>query len=284
MNVNIYPCIWFDNDALAAAEFYSKAFADTKIVTASPMAVKFQIKEIDLMGLNGGPMFKANPSISFYVTIEDLSELDHTWSVLISGGQELMPLGTYPWSQKYGWLQDKYGVSWQLSFGKKTDVGQSVCPSLMFTNAMNGYTTQAIDFYTSIFKDSSVVGIMKYEAGEPDIEGNVKHAQFKLLDQVFMAMDSSISHQFIFNEGISLVVECNTQEEIDYYWTKLTEGGAEVQCGWLKDKFGVSWQIVPSILPVLMSDSEKAPKVIAAFMQMIKFDIAALEAAANAKV
>ena len=124
-----------------------------------------------------------------------------------------------------------------------------------------------------IFDNSSVVGMMRYEPGEPDVTGYIKHAQFKLNGQVFMAMDSSMEHQFNFNEGLSLVVECDTQQEIDYFWNKLTEGGSESQCGWLKDQFGVSWQIVPAILKKLMSDSEKSGRVVQAFMKMKKFDI-----------
>src|SRR5690606_2392139 len=171
---------------------------------------------------------------------------------------------------------DKFGVTWQLSYGKMKDVGQKFTPTLMFTESSAGKAEEAIAFYASVFEPSTVVGIARYEPGEGDVEGLVKHAQFKLDNKVMMAMDSSLTHGFEFNEGISLVVECDTQEQIDHYWTQLTEGGREDQCGWLKDQFGVSWQIVPSILSQLMSDSERSHKVVEAFMKMKKFEISKL--------
>jgi predicted 3-demethylubiquinone-9 3-methyltransferase (glyoxalase superfamily) len=184
-----------------------------------------------------------------------------------------MPLNKYEWSQRYGWVQDKYGVNWQLSFGKLEDVGQKFTPVLMFTGIKNGKAEEAIHRYTSIFDDSGIVGILRYEHGENLRKDAIKHAQFKINGQVFMAMDSSHQHQYSFTEGISLVVECDTQEEIDYYWEKLSAEGEESQCGWLKDKFGVSWQIVPAILSSLMADTTRAKRVMNAFLQMKKFDI-----------
>jgi predicted 3-demethylubiquinone-9 3-methyltransferase (glyoxalase superfamily) len=154
-----------------------------------------------------------------------------------------------------------------------TDVGQKFTPVLMFTGKNNGRAEQAFLFYTSVFEGSGIKGVMRYEKGENEVEGTVKHAQFTLGNQVFMAMDSSLPHQFTFNEAVSLVVDCDTQKEIDYYWGRLTEGGEESQCGWLKDKFGVSWQIVPTILGSLMSDPSRSNRVIQAFLQMKKFNI-----------
>ena len=132
-----------------------------------------------------------------------------------------------------------------------------------------------------MFKNTSITGIARYEAGEPDIEGNIKHAQFTLDNQVFMAMDSSAQHLFAFNEGVSLVVDCDNQAEVDYYWGKLTEGGEESMCAWLKDAFGVSWQIVPKLLSKLLNDPDrvKAGRAMQAMMQMRKIDTIALQKA-----
>jgi len=225
------------------------------------------------MCLNGGPAYKPNPSISFYVICETIIEIETAWNKLKEGGNVLMPLDKYDWSEKYGWVQDKFGISWQLAFGEFKDVGQKFTPTLMFTKKQAGRAEEAISLYTSVFDNSSIVGILKYTAGENDVLGYVKHAQFKLGQQVLMAMDSSLSHDFYFNEAVSLVVECDTQKEIDFYWGKLGLEGEEGQCGWLKDKFGVSWQVVPSILGKLMNDPEKAPRVMQAFMKMKKFEI-----------
>jgi predicted 3-demethylubiquinone-9 3-methyltransferase (glyoxalase superfamily) len=273
----IYPCLWFDGNAKTAAEFYCSVFENTAITTENPLVVTFESAGQKFMLLNGGPHFKLNPSISFFVVFETIEEVDKTWEKLLNGGSVLMPLDKYEWSEKYGWVQDKFGVNWQLSAGKLEDVGQKFTPSLLFTNAMAGKAEQAVQFYTSIFANSSVRGILRYTADDQDIEGNVKHAQFSLGNQVFMAMDSSWPHEFSFNEAISLVVECETQQEIDYYWGKLSAVPEAEQCGWLKDQFGVSWQIVPVILGELMSDLSRSERVINAFMQMKKFDIEKLK-------
>ncbi len=276
MNNIIYPCLWFNGNARQAADLYCSVFKNTKVTADNPMVVTFESAGQKFMCLNGGPGFAINPSISFFVVCETEKEVDDAWNKFLDGGSVLMPLDKYWWSDKYGWLQDKFGVSWQLSLGKMEDVGQKFSPLLMFTGKMAGKAEEAIGFYTSIFDNSGIMGIARYEKGEPDVEGTVKHGQFNLGKNVFMALDSSLPHQFGFNEAISLVVECEDQEEIDYYWNRLTQGGEESQCGWLKDKYGVSWQIIPSILEVLMSDPSRSERVVKAFLRMKKFDIEAL--------
>jgi predicted 3-demethylubiquinone-9 3-methyltransferase (glyoxalase superfamily) len=276
MNNSIYPCLWFDGKAKEAAEFYCSVFPETSITAENPMVVTIEAAGQKMMFLNGGPHFTINPSISFFVIFETTVEVDRAWEKLAAEGSVLMPLDNYPWSEKYGWLQDKFGVSWQLSAGKPESVGQKFTPCLMFTQHHAGKAEQAIQHYTSVFKDSSVIGILKYSAEDPDVEGTVKHAQFTLSKQVFMCMDSSLPHAFSFNEAISLVVDCDTQEEIDYYWEKLSAVPEAEQCGWLKDQFGVSWQIVPTILGELMSDPSRSERVVHAFLKMKKFDIAQL--------
>ena len=276
MKKEIYPCLWFDGNAKEAAEFYSSVFKDAKICSENPMVEFWSMNGQKFMGINGGPKYKPNPSVSFFVVCETASELESYWDKLKDKGTVLMPLDKYDWSEKYGWVQDKFGVNWQLSAGNLSDVGQKFTPTLLFTKENAGLAEDAIHFYTSLFDNSSVTGILKYEAGEHDKEGFVKHAQFSLNGNVFMAMDSSASHNFVFSEGVSFVVECDNQNEIDHFWNRLTEEGEESMCGWLKDKFGVSWQIVPSVLGELMN-SEKAPRVMQAFLKMKKFEIAVLE-------
>jgi len=273
MENTIYPCLWFDGKAKEAAEFYCSVFNDSVITDENPIVVAFESTGQKFMCLNGGPQFNFNPSISFFVVCETEAEIDKAWKRLWEGGSALMPLDKYEWSAKYGWLQDRFGVNWQLSFGKLEDVGQKFTPVLMFTGDQNGKAEQAFQFYTSVFDNSSVRGVLRYSKGENEVEGAVKHAQFSLGKHVFMAMDSSLSHHFNFSEAISFVVECETQQEIDYYWNKLSAVPEAEQCGWLKDQFGVSWQIVPNILGKLMSDPSKSERVIQAFLQMKKFEI-----------
>lgn len=278
MNNPIYPCLWFDGQAKAAADFYSNVFGDSVITSESTMVVTFELSGQKFMGLNGGPQFKPTAAISFMVTIENEEELEGVWNQLIDGGFVFMPLDKYDWSEKYGWVQDKFGISWQLIFGKLSDVhGQKFVPTLMFCGESQGKAEEAIHFYLSSFKSSSLEGILKYDSGE--MKGQVNHAQFKLNSIVFAAMDSGVPQPFTFTEGISLVVDCDTQEEIDHYWEKLTDGGEESMCGWLKDRFGVSWQVVPTVLGDLMSDPSQAEKVMQAFLKMKKFDIEILKQA-----
>jgi predicted 3-demethylubiquinone-9 3-methyltransferase (glyoxalase superfamily) len=273
MKNQIYPCIWFNGKAREAAEFYCSALQQSKITDDTQLVVNFEIDGQKIMLLNGGPMHSPNPSISFFVYFNSTEDLDKSWNSLSDKGTIMMPLDKYDWSERYGWLKDKFGLSWQLFLGKAPDHNQKFATCLMFTQDHAGKAEQAIHHYTSIFRESSIGGILKYTVGENDVEGYVKHAEFHLNEELFMAMDSTLSHDFSFNEGISMVVECDTQIEIDYYWNKLTEGGSEGQCGWLKDKFGVSWQIIPSILSELMSNPEKSERVIQAFLKMKKFDI-----------
>jgi predicted 3-demethylubiquinone-9 3-methyltransferase (glyoxalase superfamily) len=276
MNKSIYPCLWFDGNGKEAADLYKKAFPALTITTDTPMVVLLSWNGQQIMMLNGGPMFKPNASISFLVMIDSKSEIEHAWKELTDKGEILMALDRYPWSECYGWVQDRFGVNWQLYLGNTAEVGQRFSPLFTFTGARAGQAEAAITWYTSIFPNSSVMGLARYEKGEGDVEGTIKHGQFRLNDNVFMAMDSSLPHAFDFNEGVSMVVECDTQEEIDHYWNRLTEGGTESMCGWLKDKYGVSWQIIPSVLSKLMSDPSKAERVKQAFLKMKKFDIETL--------
>lgn len=272
-NNMIYPCLWFDGKAKEAADFYCSVFDNSVIISENQLVVIFESSGQKFMCLNGGPGFKINPSISFYIICETEKEIDFLSAKFLEGGSELMPLAKYDWSAKYGWLQDKFGVNWQLSFGGMEKTGRKISPALMFTDKQAGKAEQALRFYTSVFKGSEIIGIVKYGKDDNDIEGTVKHAEFTLNNQTFMAIDSSFMHQFTFNEAVSLVVDCETQEEIDYFWERLTEGGEEIQCGWLKDRFGVSWQVVPTVLAGLINDPSRSERVAGVFLKMKKFDI-----------
>ena len=145
---------------------------------------------------------------------------------------------------------------------------------------------EAIHFYASVFHNSKVGDIMRYTKGqEPDKEGTIKHVDFTLEGQDFAAMDSAREHKFNFNEAISFMVHCDTQKEIDYYWDKLSADPKAEQCGWLKDKYGLSWQVVPTMMNEMFQkkDKEKIARVTEAFLKMKKFDIETLQRAAEGK-
>ena len=274
MKENITPCLWYNGQAQEAAALYCSVFTDSKITAQSPIVTGINVSGHSITLLDGGPMYKPNPSISFFYICEQEDELNKIWSAFSKEGTVLMALDKYPWSEKYGWINDKFGISWQISLGKISDVGQKITPCFLFTGKQYGTADEAIAHYSSIFKNVKVDGVLRYGANElPDEEGKIKHAQFVLNDQKFMIMESAAPYNFTFTEGISLTIHCETQKEIDYYWEKLTESGAESMCGWLKDKFGVSWQIVPTILNKIMSDPAKAGKAAQAFMAMRKLNI-----------
>lgn len=274
MKEKITPCLWFDNKAKEAGVFYCSQFANAKIVAQSPVVTEIEVSGQHITLLDGGPMYQPNASISLFYICDTEEEINRIWESFAKDGSVLMPLDKYEWSERYGWVNDKYGISWQFWFGKIEDVGQRITPSLLFTGNQYGRAEEAINYYSTIFKNPKQDGILRFDNNEaPEQEGKVKHSQISINGQKFMLMDSAQYHNFTFSEGVSFTIHCETQDEIDYYWEKLTESGEESMCGWLKDKFGVSWQVIPTILSKIMSDPNKAGKAAQAFMQMRKFDI-----------
>ena len=286
----IVPHLWFDTQAKEATALYTTLFDNSRVknvttITGTPSGdcdiVTFELAGQQFMAMSAGPYFKLNPAISLFTVFDSEQEIEAAWNKLIDGGKALMPYNTYPWAKKYGWLQDKYGLSWQLSWSDNHKMEQKITPLLMFTQDKAGKAKEAMETYASIFPNSKIEMAMPYEPGEGDTEGFIKHARFTLGGQLFMAMDSSGPHQFVFNEAVSFIVNCDTQEEIDYYWGKLSAVPASEQCGWLKDQYGVSWQIVPASMNEMMTKGtkEQLARVTQAFLKMQKFDIATLQKA-----
>lgn len=286
----IVPHLWFDNQVKEATVLYTSVFKNSKILSTTTIKdtpsgdsdiVSFELSGIEFMAISAGPYFKLNPSISFSVAFNSENEIETAWNTLIKGGKALMDYATYPWANKYGWLQDKYGVSWQMSWSEGNSPTQKITPSLLFTQDKAGKAEEAIKFYTSIFPHSETKVLVPYTKEDGDTEGFIKHSQFSLAGMDFIAMDSSAAHDFVFNEAVSLIVNCKDQEEIDFYWEKLSAVPEAEQCGWLKDKFGVSWQIVPVAMSEMMEKGtpEQVARLTEAFLKMKKFDLAALQKA-----
>jgi predicted 3-demethylubiquinone-9 3-methyltransferase (glyoxalase superfamily) len=297
MNVQaIVPCLWMDDQAQTAAALYTSVFPGGSIqATAyypnegtnpagrpagSILTVDFEIAGMRFTALNGGPMFKIGPSISFFFHAESPEQAASIFTSLAQGGNVFMPLDAYPWSPCYGWVGDRFGVPWQIITGRPPRGQARIVPCLMFSDAQRGRAHEAIEAYTGIFPESSVQALEHYAESEGPQE-YIKHGRFALAGQDFVAMDSHIPHGFAFNEGISLQIMCADQSEVDRYWNELTKGGAEEPCGWLKDAFGVSWQVVPRSIAQWMNhpDPQARDRGFAAMMRMSKPDIAALEAA-----
>jgi predicted 3-demethylubiquinone-9 3-methyltransferase (glyoxalase superfamily) len=298
----IIPHLWFDREAKEATAFYASVFPDSAVTNVTTLhdtpsgdagVVSFELRGHKFMAINGGPIFKPNPSISFIVNFDPLAfggstnearrRLDAAWEKLAAGGTALMPLDKYPFSEHYGWVQDRYGMTWQLILLKPGGTTMpTIVPTLMFTGANAGKAEEAIEFYVSAFRNSRKGNVMRYGPGqEPDKPESLAHANFLLENLWFAAMGSAREHKFTFNEAISLMVNCDDQDEIDYYWGKLSAVPEAEQCGWLKDKFGVSWQVVPTAMEEMMRDGtkEQIARVTQAFLPTKKFDLATLRRA-----
>lgn len=292
----IMPHLWFNREAKEAAKFYTTVFPESRITNITTLndtpsgdadVVSFELWGYSFMAISAGPLFKFNPAISFMVNYDPSRDADaanrlhEAWAKLADGGKVLMPLDTYPFSERYGWVQDKYGLSWQLILtNPEGEPRPPIIPCLLFVGEVCGKAEEATDFYISVFKDTGRGTLARYPSGmAPDREGNVMFSDFRLQNQWFAAMDSAREHGYAFNEAVSLMVNCETQEEIDYLWEKLSAVPDAEQCGWLKDRFGLSWQISPAILEEMMQDPdpEKVARVTRAFMQMKKFDIEQLK-------
>lgn len=295
---NITPHLWFDKEAKEAAELYTSLIPNSKINNITTLhdtpsgdcdIVSFELADQPFMAISAGPLFKFNPSVSFHIKCATVEEVDNLWEKLSEGGAVLMELGDYPWSKRYGWCQDKYGLSWQIIYAGDQEIGQKIVPVVMFVGNVCGKAEEAINFYVSTFRDApNSVGeskadvLARYGKGEePDKEGTVKYASFTLFGQEFGAMDSAFEHKFAFNEAISFMIGCENQTEIDYFWSKLSAIPEAEQCGWLRDKYGLSWQVTPTALETMLQSADvgQIDRVTQAFLKMKKFDLAELQRA-----
>ncbi|MNK82651.1 3-demethylubiquinone-9 3-methyltransferase [compost metagenome] len=285
----IGTCLWFDNQAEEAANFYTNVFENSRILNVARygkagakmsgqkegtvMVVDFEIENQHIQALNGGPIFKPTPALSYVVSCATEDELNKKWKKLSDGGTVRMDLDKYPWAEKYGWVADRYGIDWQLTLNPSPN---KITPSFLFVNEMVGKGDDALKLWTSILPNSRINTIAR-----EDKTGRILYSEFTLGGQTFSLMEGDGKHDWAFTNGNSLVVNCESQKEIDLYWDKLSAGGTVEECGWLKDKFGVSWQIVPAAMETVMPDPVKSDKVMAAMMGMKKLDMEKLMAAAK---
>ncbi|HEY5803569.1 MAG TPA: VOC family protein [Lysobacter sp.] len=297
----ITPHLWFDKQAREAAGFYCSVFPQSKIDYIAQLrdtpsgdcdVVSFTLHGQPFMAISAGPLFKFNPSVSFFVHFDPARDpdaranLDRLWAALVDGGQALMPLDKYPFSEHYGWVQDRYGVSWQLMLTDPAgEPKPPIVPSLMFTGDVYGKAGEAGAFYRSVFDDSAAGRLVSYPAGMPaDREGTVMYSDFRLGEGWFAAMDSGHPHGFGFNEAISFMVTCRDQAEIDRYWAQLSSVPESEQCGWCKDRFGLSWQITPRLMDEILASGDQAAinRATQALLPMHKLNVEAIAAAAKA--
>ena len=285
----IVPYLWFDQEAREAATFYTSLFKGSNILGSTILndtpsgdaeMLSFELAGMTFGAISAGPYFKLNPSVSLMVYCDSKEEVDTLWSQISIGGFELMPLGEYPFCSYYAWVQDRFGLSWQLMWYENQPVSQKIVPCLLYSQDACGKAEEAARFYSDTFENSEITFINPYQPGEATCpEARVNFLDFELAGLRFCAMDNGYPAEFGFNEAFSFMVNCKDQKEIDYYWNKLSHVPEAEQCGWLKDRFGLSWQIVPENLDsYLFSGTEEEKKRITeSFLKMKKFDLSEIE-------
>jgi len=298
MQQKITPNLWFNGNAKEAAEFYTSIFPDSNTVNTvyypnsaeegladfqlnmagKELVIDFELKGQRFTAINAGPEFTFNQTVSFMVNFDPSQDdqaqehLNTLWDKLVEGGEVLMPLQEYPFSKRYGWAKDRYGLTWQLVLTNPDGEPRPfITPSLLFTKENVNRAEEAINAYVAIFKNTKVGRFARYtEDTGPAKTGSLMYGDFMLEDQWFAAMDSGVEQDDTFNQAVSFAVSCKDQDEIDYYWEKLSKHPESEQCGWCKDEYGLSWQIVPENMGELMQH----PDAYKHMMQMKKIVVA----------
>jgi len=295
----IIPHLWLNGTAEQAARSYTALLPDSGIrhvgrygeagralhgqPPGTVMSVEVSVGGYLMVLINGGPAFRPTPALSLMTVFETPDALQQAWERLLEGAKVLMPLDRYDWSPRYGWLEDRDGVSWQLMQGSQAEAGAAITPTLMFTGEVAGRAEEAVQHYTAIFPAAAIDLLLHHPGSGADQADSVLQACFRLAGQPLRAMDSALDHGFGFTEATSLMVVCDSQEEVDHYWQALSAVPEAEACGWLKDRFGLSWQVVPRVLIEGMKSEDPAvvQRITEAFMTMKKLDVVALEQACS---
>ena len=251
MDQVITPAIWCDGTADEAAQFYTDVFRDTSIAEQAPgLAATVSIHGFRLSLINGGNQYAPNPSISCILNFDPLlfggeeqarAYLDKLYERLSTGGV-LMELGEYPFSPRYAWVRDRFGMTWQLMLTDPDgDPRPFVIPSFMFGGTNHAHAEEATDAWIALFDNARRGALYRYEEGGPLDAGTVMFTDFTLRGTWIAATDSGTFHDFTFTPGVSIIVSCRDQEEIDRYWAGLSAVPEAERCGWCVDRWGVSW-------------------------------------------
>ena len=282
MDQRIIPAIWCDAADDEAARFYADVFREGSVVEQAPgLAATVSIHGFRLSLINGGDQYAPNPSISCILNFDPLlfggedqarAYLDELYERL-SGGGVLMELGEYPFSPRYAWVRDRFGMTWRLMLTDPAGEPRPfILPSFMFGGTTHANAEEATEAWIALFDDARRGALRRYEEGGPMEAGTVMFTDFTLRGTWMAAMDSGAFHDFTFTPGVSMIVSCRDQEEIDRYWSGLSAATQAERCGWCVDRWGVSWQVVPHNIAELMADAATREKI----LQMGKIDLACL--------
>ena len=282
MDQHITPAIRCNGTADEAARFYADAFREGSVVEQVPgLAATVSIHGFRLSLINGGDQDAPNPSISCILNFDPLlfggeeqarAYLDELYERLSTGGV-LMELGAYPFSPRYAWVRDRFGMTWQLMLTDPAGEPRPfILPSFMFGGTNHANAEEATEAWIALFDDTRRGALRRYEEGGPMEAGTVMFTDFTLHGTWMAAMDSGTFHDFTFTPGVSMIVSCRDQEEIDRYWAGLSAVPEAERCGWCVDRWGVSWQVVPHNIAELMADVAVREKI----LQMGKIDLTRL--------
>lgn len=282
----IRSSLWVADDADGAVELYTSLFEDSAVgdrlayteagqgihgrEPGSTMTIEFSLAGRQFIALEGGPAIRMNPSISLAVACPSPEEVDRLHDALVPDGRTLMEPGSYDWAQRYCWIEDRWGLSWQITYPQENAPAEkAVAPSFLFVGDVYRRGQEALEFYTSVFENSRIEQVVRNEEGEA--AGTVLWSQFALDGETYSLMENGDEHEFAFGEGYSLMVECESQEEIDHYWEALGKDSKKLgPCGWLQDRFGVAWQVAPVRLNDMLRDGnpDQVRRVTDCFMKM----------------
>lgn len=284
----IIPHLWYDTEAKEAVAFYVDLFGGnvdwTYTITDTPSGdsdlIQFQLGDMTLAAISAGPYFKLNESMSLMVNVASKDEVTRLYQALSEGGRILMPLGEYPFSPYYVWLEDRFGLSWQLSYAPDLDKPYQFDICLLFSQEQVGLSQPMLDYYKDKLPQASVGQLSYYGEGEAAVEAaTLNYAELLVAGQKLIVMDHGYGGEASFNEAFSLMVYVDSQDELNFYYDLLSAVPEAEMCGWVKDQFGISWQIVPRILMEAYDTAspEQIKAVNAAVMTMKRLDIGTIQ-------
>ncbi|MEG3226198.1 VOC family protein [Streptococcus suis] len=253
----IIPHLWYDTEAKEAVAFYVELFGGkidwtytiTDTSSGDSDLIQFQLGDMTLAAISAGPYFKLNESMSLMVNGASKDEVTRLYQALSEGGRILMPLGEYPFSPYYVWLEDRFGLSWQLSYAPGLDKPYQFDICLLFSQEQVGLAQPMLDYYKDKLPQASVGQLSYYGEGEAAVAAaKLNYAELFIGDQKIIVMDHGYGGEASFNEAFSLMVYVDSQDELNFYYDLLSAVPEAEICGWVKDQFGISWQIVPRIL------------------------------------
>ena len=263
----IIPHLWFDTQALEAAQLYTSLIPDSRIdwthqLTDTPsgdaVLLQFQLANLTLAAISAGPYFKLNESASLMVHFRDKAELDRVFQLLSEGGRILMPLGEYLFNPYYVWFEDRFGLSWQFLLVPQLDKSVHLDICLLFSEEQVGLPKPFLDEALTIFPESQQGQLSYYQEGEKQVPAaQLNYGELLLTDQKLVVMDHGYGGVASFNEAFSLMIYTDSQEETSRLYDLLSHEPKAEQCGWVKDQFGLSWQIVPRPLMTAYEELSK---------------------------